>query len=107
MTAMSAPLQLPDSTRPPRFSRLPPHPGAAPAIRVFQLPPAAIQYLTALWEAYDGIGLVRTLDERRGIIECWMMPDFLPECERLLETVARDWPVQALNQEAKASYETS
>ena len=76
-----------------------PYPGAEPVIRVYQLPTAAIQYLTSLMEAYDGIGLVRTLDERRGIIECWLMPDFLEEGERLIADVAANWPVQALGRE--------
>ena len=70
-----------------------------PLIRVYQLPTAAIQYLTALAEAADGIGLVRTLDEDRGIIECWIMPDFQTEFDRLIEHVGQQWPLMELGEE--------
>jgi hypothetical protein len=86
----------------PRFAQLSAHDGIAPSIRVLQLPPPAIQYLTALVEASDGIGLVRTLDEDRGIIECWIMPDFAEAFERLLASVAAEWPMQALDREFEA-----
>lgn len=82
-----------------RFSKLPPHDGSTPIIRVYQLPQPAIQYITALVEAYDGIGLVRTLDEDRGIIECWLMPDFVEEYERIFRAVAQCWPIQSLGAE--------
>lgn len=84
---------------PPRFSTLPPHDGALPIIRVLQLPQPAIQFITALVEASDGIGLVRTLDEDRGIIECWLMPDFVEEYERIVTLVAQTWPIQTLGAE--------
>lgn len=86
-------------TQHPRFSTLPPHDGARPVIRVYQLAQPAIQYITALVEAYDGIGLVRTLDEERGIIECWMMPDFMPQYEQIIRSVAEQWPIQPLGME--------
>jgi hypothetical protein len=82
-----------------RFAALPVHDGAPPLIRVYQLPQPAIQLLTALVEASDGIGLVRTLDEDRGIIECWIMPDFIEEYEAILRAVAQAWPLQPLGRE--------
>jgi hypothetical protein len=82
-----------------RFARLPAHDGRRPWLRVYQLPPAAIHYLTALTEASDGIGLVRTLDEERGIVECWIMPDFTQDFERLLAAVGAEWPIQPLARE--------
>ena len=81
------------------FSTLPPHDGALPLIRVYQLPQPAIQFITALVEASDGIGLVRTLDEHRGIIECWLMPDFVKEYEQIVRTVSQSWPIQSMGVE--------
>lgn len=86
-------------TSPPRFSSLPPHDGARPIIRVYQLAQPAIQFITALVEAYDGIGLVRTLDEERGIIECWLMPDYVQQYEQIIRSVAEQWPIQPLGTE--------
>lgn len=82
-----------------KFSTLPAHDGSRPIIRVYQLPQPAIQYITGLVEASDGIGLVRTLDEDRGIIECWLMPDFIEEYEQIVRSVAEIWPIQALGAE--------
>ena len=82
-----------------RFTSLPPHDGRVPFIRVYQLAQPAIQFLTALVEASDGIGLVRTLDEHRGIVECWIMPDFEQDFERVLQAVAQAWPIQPLGRE--------
>ena len=82
-----------------RFQSLPRHAGPPPMIRVYQLPRPAIQWLTALVEADGGAGLVRTLDEDRGIVECWIMPDFASEFERILQATARRWPIQPLGRE--------
>ena len=82
-----------------RLGALARHDEPPPIIRVYQLPQPAIQFLTALVEASDGIGLVRTLDEERGIVECWIMHDFERDYERIIRVVARDWPIQPLGQE--------
>lgn len=82
-----------------RFAGLPPHDGRGPSIRVVQVPRPAIQFLAALTEASEGVGLVRTLDEARGIVECWVMPDFEADFDRLIEATARRWPVQRLGRE--------
>jgi len=84
--------------KPSRFTNLPAYPGAEPLIRVYQMPPGEIGYLTNLVEAYDGIGLVRTLDSSRGIIECWIMPDYEEVFECLLAGLLKEFPMQLLDQ---------
>ena len=54
-------------------------------------------YLTAYVEACDGIGLVRTLDEARGIIECWVMADYVDDFDRQIEAIKQDWPIQPMD----------
>ena len=82
-----------------RFAGLAAYDGPPPAIRVYQLARPAIQFLTSLVEAAEGIGLVRTLDEQRSIIECWVMPGFEEDFERLIESVGSQWPMQMLGRE--------
>ena len=82
-----------------RFAVLPAFDGPQPEIRVYQLARPAIQFLTSLVEAAEGIGLVRTLDEQRGIVECWVMPDYRDDFELLITSVASQWPVQMLGRE--------
>lgn len=79
--------------------RKPGAPAEALLIRVYRIPPREIGYLTSLMEASDGIGLIRTLDRSRGIIECWIMADFLEDFEALLRAVSKEFPVQSLPRE--------
>jgi hypothetical protein len=55
--------------------------------------------LTAWTEAADGVGLIRTLDESRGLVECWVMPDYEHTFQGLIGAVAADWPVQEIGPE--------
>ncbi len=80
-----------------RFAALAPYSGPEPIIEVYQMPPREIGYLTSLAEAYDGIGLVRTLDESRGIIELWIMPGYADVFERLLEALRKEFPIQKVD----------
>jgi hypothetical protein len=93
------PVPAPAPGSPGRFTSLPPSPGVETLIRVYQLPPPAIQFLTSLAEAADGVGLVRTLDEQRGIIECWIMPDFVREFDGLIAATAAQWPVRLMDEQ--------
>lgn len=84
---------------PSRWERLPVYDGSEPLIRVYQLPPEAIAFLTAHMEASDGVGLVRTLDESRGLIECWVMPHYLDVFEALMDALAKQFHVQEIGKE--------
>lgn len=82
-----------------RFARLAPWPQRPPQVRVYQLPAEEIGFLTSLVEASDGIALVRTLDQTRGIVECWAMPDYAAEFDRLIEALRREFPIQSLGRD--------
>lgn len=71
----------------------------AVVIRVYRLPPPEIGYLTSLVEASDNIGLVRTLDRNRGIVECWIMKDSQADFESLIGALRREFPIQDLPRE--------
>lgn len=70
-----------------------------PHIRRYQLPAEQIGYLTCQVEAHEGIGSVRTLDKKRGIVECWIMPDSARDFERLLADAAEQFPLQRVDPE--------
>ena len=82
-----------------RFEDFPPYKGGDPIILLFQVPSTSIGYLSSLVEACEGIGLVRTLDEGRGIIECWTMPDSHRDFMSLMEAFGKEYPVQPLDRE--------
>lgn len=41
-----------------------------------KIPPREIGYVNALVEGYEGIGVLRTIDAKEGIIEFWVVPFF-------------------------------
>ncbi|NLF24173.1 MAG: DUF4911 domain-containing protein [Deltaproteobacteria bacterium] len=51
------------------------------------VPAAKLVVLQALFETYEGLGLVRTLDMRRGLISILAAPDMQQDCTALLKAV--------------------
>ena len=56
-------------------------------VRFFQLPPEQIVELIFLLEGEDGMGVVRTLDSDRGLLEILLAPDFEQDFNEFLGTV--------------------
>lgn|GEM_PF-1673359 len=61
--------------------------------------PAHIGYINSIVESYEGIGQVRTLDNKLGIIVFWIMPDHEPAVRGLLEEFQRDLGLTLLEEE--------
>ena len=57
-------------------------------VRFFQLPKEKIVEFIFLLEGYDGIGIVRTLDRDRGIIEVLIAPDLEKDFEQFLKEIS-------------------
>ncbi len=70
-------------------------PPREPLFRVYHVPPESIQLLTAWTEAYDGVGLIRSLDEKKGVIECWIMPDYEAVFDSIIGAFASQYPIQS------------
>ena len=51
------------------------------------VPAAKLVLLQALFETYEGLGLVRTLDMRRGLISILAAPEMQAGCSALLSSV--------------------
>lgn len=82
-----------------KFENLRTYDGGEPRVLHYQISPEQITYLTGLMEAYEGIGLLRTLDAARGIIECWVMPDGVEAFESILRSVRRGAEIQPLDRD--------
>ncbi|MCX7766110.1 MAG: DUF4911 domain-containing protein [Candidatus Sumerlaeia bacterium] len=61
-----------------------------------RLPAEQIGYLSGTIEAYDGIGLVRTIDEQRGVVEVWIPREQLDTFEEVLEGLQREIKLERL-----------
>jgi len=45
-------------------------------------------------EAYEGIGVMRTCDAKKGLIEFWICPDFVEQFKCLIEGLRDEFPVE-------------
>lgn len=52
-----------------------------------------IAYLVSLFEGYDHLAVVRTLDNTRGLVELMVAPDFLDDTRRLLDALKEEMPL--------------
>ena len=49
-----------------------------------------IAYIVSIFEGYDHLAVVRTIDPSRGLIELMISPDFLEDTIKLTEALARE-----------------
>lgn len=59
-----------------------------------QLAPANIDRLNRIFEGYDGLGIVSTLDRQKGLVVVRVTPDTMREACQILEHLP--FPVQVL-----------
>ena len=49
-----------------------------------------IAYIVSIFEGYDHLAVVRTIDPSRGLIELMISPDFLKDTVKLTEALAKE-----------------
>ena len=49
-----------------------------------------IAYIVSIFEGYDHLAVVRTIDPSRGLIELMISPDFLEDTIKLIEALGRE-----------------
>ena len=55
-----------------------------------------IAYIVSIFEGYDDLAVVRTLDPSRGLIELIISPDFLEDARQLTEALSKEIPFQII-----------
>ena len=56
-----------------------------------------IAYIVSIFEGYDHLAVVRTIDPSRGLIELMISPDFLEETRKLTEALAKEIPFRPVS----------
>jgi len=51
-----------------------------------------IAYIVSIFEGYDNLAVVRTVDASRGIIELMIFPDYLEDTRRLVQSLSEEIP---------------
>ena len=57
-----------------------------------------IAYIVSIFEGYDYLAVVRTIDPARGLIELMISPDFLEDTRKLTEALSKEIPFRPCNQ---------
>jgi hypothetical protein len=52
-----------------------------------RLPPREIAYVKFIFESYEGVAVVRTIDRRSATLVVLAVPDFLPEVRAVSRTL--------------------
>ncbi len=55
-----------------------------------RLPPREIAYVKFVFESYEGVGLVRTLDRRAATVVVLAVPDFEPQARAIVRALERE-----------------
>jgi hypothetical protein len=56
-----------------------------------------IAYIVSIFEGYDYLAVVRTIDPARGLIELMISPDFLEDTRKLTEALAKEIPFRRVS----------
>ena len=61
-----------------------------------ELSPAHIAYVKFIFESYEEVGIIRTVDNKRAIIVLLAMHDFLDAAREILKSVESDVPLREI-----------
>ena len=57
-----------------------------------------IAYIVGIFEAYDHLAVVRTVDNTRCVLGLMIAPDFLDDTHRLLDSLASEIPLKIISE---------
>jgi len=56
-----------------------------------------IAYIVSIFDGYESLAVVRTLDASRGLIELLVSPDYLEDTRKLIDALSKEIPLRPLN----------
>jgi hypothetical protein len=65
--------------------------------------PEHIAYIKFIFESYEEVGIIRTVDRKRAIIVLLVMEDFWETARRILDSIRRDVPLMEISRPADMS----
>jgi len=60
---------------------------------ILETPPEHIAYIKFIFESYEGVGIIRTVDRKKAIIVLLAVPDFANITENILESLKKELPL--------------
>jgi len=56
-----------------------------------------IAYIVSIFDGYENLAVVRTLDASSGLIELLVSPDYLEDTRKLIDVLSKEIPIRPLN----------
>ncbi len=67
------------------------------------LPPAHIAYVKFIFESYEEVGIIRTIDRAKAVIVLLAMPDFVATARAIIATLEQEVPLMEIPRPAEIS----
>lgn len=61
-----------------------------------ETPPQNIAYVKFIFESYEEVGIIRTVDRKKAVIVLLAMRDFVETARRILESLQKDIPLREI-----------
>jgi hypothetical protein len=61
-----------------------------------EIPPEHIAYVKFIFESYEEVGIIRTVDRKKAIIVLLAMNDFFATARRILDSIKDDVPLREI-----------
>ncbi|MGH8544564.1 MAG: DUF4911 domain-containing protein [Gammaproteobacteria bacterium] len=61
-----------------------------------ELSPEHIAYVKFIFESYEEVGIVRTVDNKKAVIVLLAMADFLDTARKILDSIQNDIPLRKI-----------
>ena len=61
-----------------------------------EVPPEHIAYVKFIFESYEEIGIIRTIERHKAIIVLLAMPDFTDIARAILQSIKKDVPLREI-----------
>lgn len=61
-----------------------------------ELSPAYIAYVKFIFESYEEVGIIRTIDNRKAIVVLLAMADFVETARAILDSIRNDIPLREI-----------
>tara|TARA_B110000438_G_scaffold7554_1_gene7369 strand:- start:135 stop:359 length:225 start_codon:yes stop_codon:yes gene_type:complete len=56
-----------------------------------------IAYIVSIFDGYENLAVVRTLDASSGLIELLVSPDYMEDTRKLIDSLSKEIPIRPLN----------
>ncbi len=66
-----------------------------------QLAPEHIAYVKFIFESYEEVGIIRTVDRKRAVIVLLAMPDFIAAAREILSALKQEVPLAEIPRPAE------